>query len=60
MCNDNEVMYLNQLPYYDTHITFQTSLCNTALDNPMHKTRDTLIAGIIHFMETDTVRYMYM
>ena len=34
----------------------QTSLCNTAIDNPMRKSRTELIRGIIHFLETDTVR----
>ncbi|XP_045214684.2 ATP synthase mitochondrial F1 complex assembly factor 2-like [Mercenaria mercenaria] len=39
------------------HSMHLTSLCNTALDNPMHKSRDDLIRGIIHFLETDTVSY---
>ncbi|XP_060552485.1 ATP synthase mitochondrial F1 complex assembly factor 2-like [Ruditapes philippinarum] len=39
------------------HSMHLTSLCNTALDNPMHKSRDDLIKGIIHFLETDTVSY---
>ncbi|KAL4240949.1 ATP synthase mitochondrial F1 complex assembly factor 2 [Mactra antiquata] len=39
------------------HSMHLTSLCNTALDNPMFKSRDNLISSIIHFMETDTVSY---
>lgn len=39
------------------HNMHLTSLCNTALDNPMRKSRDDLIKGIIHFLETDTVSY---
>ncbi|XP_059139603.1 ATP synthase mitochondrial F1 complex assembly factor 2-like [Physella acuta] len=34
-----------------------TALCNTALDNPMHKSREQLIDTIIHFLETDTICY---
>ncbi|XP_046348885.1 ATP synthase mitochondrial F1 complex assembly factor 2-like [Haliotis rufescens] len=33
------------------------SLCNTALDNPMHRTREDLTESIIHFLETDTICY---
>ncbi|CAL1542805.1 unnamed protein product [Lymnaea stagnalis] len=34
-----------------------TVLCNTALENPMHKTREQLSESIVHFLETDTVCY---
>ncbi|XP_050392030.1 ATP synthase mitochondrial F1 complex assembly factor 2 isoform X3 [Patella vulgata] len=39
------------------HNMHLTSLCNTALDNPFHKTRDVLTDSIIHFLETDTMCY---
>ncbi|KAH9503992.1 ATP synthase mitochondrial F1 complex assembly factor 2 [Bulinus truncatus] len=34
-----------------------TVLCNTALENPTHKTREQLTSNIIHSLETDTVCY---
>uniref|UniRef100_A0A0B7A3M4 ATP synthase mitochondrial F1 complex assembly factor 2 n=1 Tax=Arion vulgaris TaxID=1028688 RepID=A0A0B7A3M4_9EUPU len=39
------------------HNMHLTSLCNTAMENPLHKTRDQLIDTIIHFLETDTICY---
>ncbi|CAG5115259.1 unnamed protein product [Candidula unifasciata] len=34
-----------------------TSLSNTALENPLHKTRKEMTEAIIHFLETDTICY---
>ncbi|GFS15103.1 ATP synthase mitochondrial F1 complex assembly factor 2 [Elysia marginata] len=34
-----------------------TALCNSALENPLHKTRAQLTDTIIHFLETDTICY---
>ncbi|KAL5019005.1 hypothetical protein ScPMuIL_004727 [Solemya velum] len=39
------------------HSMHLTSLCNTAIDNPMHKSRKDLVQSILHFLETDTVCY---
>jgi len=39
------------------HAMHLTSLCNTALENPFHKSREELIRTIIHFLETDTICY---
>lgn len=39
------------------HNMHLTSLCNTALDNPVQKTRDDLVRSILHFLETDTICY---
>ncbi|XP_041363581.1 ATP synthase mitochondrial F1 complex assembly factor 2-like [Gigantopelta aegis] len=39
------------------HTMHLTSLCNTAIDNPMHRTRESLMESIIHFLETDTICY---
>ncbi|KAH3872434.1 hypothetical protein DPMN_035650 [Dreissena polymorpha] len=47
----------SQKKIINRHNMHLTSLCNTALDNPMHKTRDTLISSILHFLETDTVSF---
>ena len=35
----------------------QTALCNSALENPLYKTREQLTNAIIHFLETDTIWY---
>ncbi|XP_061191192.1 ATP synthase mitochondrial F1 complex assembly factor 2-like [Saccostrea echinata] len=34
-----------------------TTLSNTVLDNPMHRTREDIIRGGLHFLETDTILY---
>ncbi|XP_005092520.1 ATP synthase mitochondrial F1 complex assembly factor 2 [Aplysia californica] len=39
------------------HNMHLTSLCNTALENPFHRTREQLTETIIHFLETDTICY---
>lgn len=39
------------------HNMHLTNLCNTAIDNPLRKTREELSESIIHFMETDTICY---
>jgi len=33
----------------------QTSLSNTAIDNPMSRTKQTLVNSIIEFLDTDTI-----
>ena len=40
---------------YVYFISEQTNLCNTALDNPLHQTREGLTDAIVHFLETDTI-----
>ena len=37
------------------HVYVQTSLSNTAIDNPMSRTKQTLVSSIIEFLDTDTV-----
>jgi len=37
------------------YIYVQTSLSNTAIDNPMARTKQTLVNSIIEFLDTDTV-----
>ncbi|XP_072167727.1 ATP synthase mitochondrial F1 complex assembly factor 2-like [Diadema setosum] len=39
------------------HAMHLTSLCNTALDNPTHRTKVQKIKSILHFLETDTLCY---
>ncbi|XP_071489879.1 ATP synthase mitochondrial F1 complex assembly factor 2-like [Diadema antillarum] len=39
------------------HYMHLTSLCNTALDNPTHRTKAQKIKSILHFLETDTLCY---
>ncbi|XP_052781651.1 ATP synthase mitochondrial F1 complex assembly factor 2-like [Mya arenaria] len=46
-----------QKKFINRNIMHLTSLCNTAVDNPMHLTRGVLIKSILHFMETDTVSF---
>jgi len=36
-------------------LTCQTSLANTAIDNPMGRTKQTLVNSILEFLDTDTV-----
>ena len=38
-------------------VCFQTKLCNTAIDNPTHRSKDTVIDGILEYLETDTIWY---
>lgn len=35
----------------------QTTLCNTALDNPTQRNKDQMINAALKFIETDTVWY---
>lgn len=35
----------------------QTTLCNTALDNPTQRNKDQMITAALKFIETDTVWY---
>lgn len=35
----------------------QTTLCNTALDNPTQRNKDQMITAALKFLETDTVWY---
>jgi len=39
------------------HAMHLTALANTALENPLYKTREQLTKTIIHFLETDTICY---
>lgn len=34
-----------------------TALCNTAIDNPTHRSREDVVRNILHFIETDTLCY---
>ncbi|KAK2181659.1 hypothetical protein NP493_386g04016 [Ridgeia piscesae] len=34
-----------------------TSLCNTVIDNPTHRSEDAIISGILEFLDTDTICY---
>lgn len=36
-------------------VSVQTTLCNTVLDNPSHKTEESLAAEILEFLESDTL-----
>lgn len=37
------------------HSMYLTSLCNTAIDNPTERPKETVIQSILHFLETDTL-----
>ncbi|KAK7113819.1 ATP synthase mitochondrial F1 complex assembly factor 2-like [Littorina saxatilis] len=41
----------------ERHGMHLTNLSNTALDNPLRKTRENLTEEIVHFLETDTICY---
>ncbi|GFN98387.1 ATP synthase mitochondrial f1 complex assembly factor 2 [Plakobranchus ocellatus] len=47
----------SQEKYVNRHNMHLTALCNSALENPLHKTREQLTDTIIHFLETDTICY---
>lgn len=47
----------SQGEYVNRHAMHLTALANTALENPLHKTREQLTRTIIHFLETDTICY---
>lgn len=36
----------------------QTTLCNTALDNPTQRNKDQMINAALKFLETDTIWYV--
>ncbi|XP_060116625.1 ATP synthase mitochondrial F1 complex assembly factor 2-like [Heteronotia binoei] len=38
-------------------LAFQTTLCNTALDNPSQRSKEQLIRAAVKFLETDTICY---
>ncbi|TRY84001.1 hypothetical protein DNTS_009946, partial [Danionella cerebrum] len=40
------------LKFYTMHLT---TLCNTALDNPMHRTKEQIISAALKFLDTDTI-----
>lgn len=42
------------LQHFTMHLT---NLCNTALDNPTHRTKEQLIRSALKFLDTDTVCY---
>ncbi|XP_055507368.1 ATP synthase mitochondrial F1 complex assembly factor 2 isoform X2 [Leucoraja erinacea] len=42
------------LQHFTMHLT---NLCNTALDNPTHRTKEQLIRSALKFLDTDTVWY---
>jgi len=42
------------------YIYVQTSLSNTAIDNPMARTKQTLVNSIIEFLDTDTVWWAFV
>ncbi|KAL3875575.1 hypothetical protein ACJMK2_033516 [Sinanodonta woodiana] len=44
----------NTIKRHNMHLT---SLCNMAIDNPTHRTREDLIQASLYFLETDTVCY---
>lgn len=35
----------------------QTTLCNTALDNPTQRSKEQMITAALKFLETDTIWY---
>merc|ERR1712025_542586 len=39
------------------HAMHMTTLCNTAIDNPTHRDKDTVVDGILEYLETDTICY---
>ena len=41
--------------YYIHTCMLQTSLCNTAIDNPSHRDRMTVINSILDYLDTDTI-----
>ncbi|XP_077130450.1 ATP synthase mitochondrial F1 complex assembly factor 2 [Ranitomeya variabilis] len=42
------------IKFFTMHLT---TLCNTALDNPTHRSKEQLIAASLKFLDTDTVCY---
>ena len=44
-----------EMDYACDHVSLQTSLCNTVIDNPTHRDNDTIIDGILEFLHTDTI-----
>lgn len=42
---------------YVDKLFLQTTLCNTALDNPTQRNKDQMISAALKFLETDTVWY---
>ncbi|XP_069590782.1 ATP synthase mitochondrial F1 complex assembly factor 2 isoform X2 [Ranitomeya imitator] len=42
------------IKFFTMHLT---TLCNTALDNPTHRSKEQLIAASLKFLDTDTVWY---
>lgn len=43
--------------YEDTWYLFQTTLCNTAIDNPNNFTKYDIVKYIAEYMDTDTVLF---
>ena len=41
-----------------TRTNFQTSLCNTAIDNPTHRSQERFIESILDFLDTDTILWV--
>lgn len=46
-----------QHPVIKRHTMHISSLCNTAIDNPTRRSRDVVIAGILEYLDTDTICY---
>lgn len=36
-------------------LSIQTTLCNTALDNPTQRTEEQIISAALKFLDTDTI-----
>ncbi len=47
----------NQHDVIKRHAMHMTSLCCTSIDNPTGRSRDTVIQGILEFLDTDTICY---
>jgi len=49
----SQLRFVLQVKYLS--VDLQTSLANTAIDNPMRRTKQTLVNSILEFLDTDTV-----
>lgn len=54
---ETEIMLYSRNVNSKERLSLQTTLCNTALDNPTQRNKDQMINAALKFLETDTVWY---
>ncbi|XP_074648058.1 ATP synthase mitochondrial F1 complex assembly factor 2-like [Tubulanus polymorphus] len=52
-----EVEWMSQEKKIERHTMHLTHLCNMAIDNPTKRTKETVVDGILSYLETDTLCY---